>query len=326
MTTASPTSAASKEILAGKEPHALEFGIQVSLTVAGETQTHTFAVEPEVITGRVRDTGTDFDNPDSSLPPDETVADYRFGDDSGIIEFGNGARVEAHLLEFETTDINQVRPVEVQFTLLDAPTSEPPGNDIVTGDRGNDTIDGGGGDDTLLGGRGADTIFGGEGDDVIFGGRGNDAIDGGSGNDLIEGGIGSDTIIGGEGDDEMATDGNNSSGDRFVYTSALDGNDIIDEFDNVTGSRGGVHDTVDLDGLFDSLGATFDDAASRREAIEITQGDFDADGAADDSRLTVDGVADFSITFVNPQDPQAAAYGIGNGTGDFDEIVITNPT
>ena len=120
---------------------------------------------------------------------------------------------------------------------------------------------------------------------------------GGSGPDTIDGGAGDDILIGGGGDD------------TFVYTSITDGNDVIADFVFAV-------DTVDMDALFDALGVAT--AELRADDVKITD-------TAGDGVLTVDGVADFSITFTGEDfggdgtfgqfsAAQLAALGIDVGT------------
>jgi Ca2+-binding RTX toxin-like protein len=98
---------------------------------------------------------------------------------------------------------------------------------------------GDGGDNLLVGNAGANKLLGNAGDDTIQGGGGNDTIDGGDGDDL------------------------------FLYTSKLDGRDVIDNFEGgITGQ-----DVLDLDALFDSLGvATVDravDLIDKGTSVEV---------------------------------------------------------
>lgn len=129
---------------------------------------------------------------------------------------------------------------------------------------------------------------------------------GGSGPDTIDGGDGDDILIGGGGDDMLSGD---TGDDTFVYTSITDGNDVIADFVI-------ADDTVDMDALFDALGVAT--AELRADDVKIT--DTGADGV-----LTVDGVADFSITFTGEDfggdgtfgqfsAAQLAALGIDVGT------------
>jgi Ca2+-binding RTX toxin-like protein len=104
---------------------------------------------------------------------------------------------------------------------------------IITGNAGANKLDGGGGNDTLDGGAGNDSLIGGAADDVLNGGAGVDTLIGGSGNDTMTGGAGNDRIDVSEGNDTV------------LYTSKLDGKDIIDGFAD--------GDVLNLDALFDSL-------------------------------------------------------------------------
>lgn len=83
------------------------------------------------------------------------------------------------------------------------------------------------------------TLTGSDGSDILVGGAGNDTLYGGDGNDILYGGAGNDTLYGGAG------------ADRFVFTdAATDGHDRIMDFNADEGDR------IDLDALFDALGAS----------------------------------------------------------------------
>jgi Ca2+-binding RTX toxin-like protein len=125
---------------------------------------------------------------------------------------------------------------------------------------GTETSSGGasrsGGNDTIYAGAGDDRVYGQEGDDIIIGQAGDDVLSGGSGNDT------------------------------FVYTSVLDGQDIVTDFQ--AGS-----DVVDLDLLLDNLGYA-DGAGARAGAVNV-------DDSSGDTVITVNDtgggvVAGFSIT------------------------------
>jgi large repetitive protein len=111
--------------------------------------------------------------------------------------------------------------------------------DYIFGTMGNDLLHGGAGDDYLNGGDGNDTLYGDAGNDQLIGGAGNDSLSGGSGNDLLNGGTGNDVLAGGSG------------ADTFQFNSVADGHDTITDFQVGTGG-----DTIDLDALFDALGAS----------------------------------------------------------------------
>ena len=110
-----------------------------------------------------------------------------------------------------------------------------------------------------------------DGDDgvVLVGGSGPDTIDGGDGDDILIGGADDDMLSGGTG------------ADTFLYTSTTDGDDTILDF-------GDGADVVDLDALFDALGAG--DTEARADLVKITD---DASGSV----LTISGEGAFSITF-----------------------------
>jgi T1SS-143 domain-containing protein len=178
------------------------------------------------------------------------------------------------------------------------------GIDVIGGGDGNDNITANGGDDHISGGAGADTIQGGEGNDIIVGGNQGelvippnptgsiraadlgDVIDGGAGDDFIIGNEGDDTIEGGAGNDTIDTFG----GDDLVrYNSVLDGNDVIQQFD----ANGADHDTLSLDGLFDSLEATLGDldAAARTARVNIQD-----NGNTEVVQVNIDADAEFELT------------------------------
>jgi Ca2+-binding RTX toxin-like protein len=121
----------------------------------------------------------------------------------------------------------------------------------------------------LVGNAGANKLLGGGGDDVVEGGGGADTIDGGAGNDSLAGGAGNDRLNVGDGDDTV------------LYTSKLDGKDIIDNFDGDK-SVGG-QDVLNLDLLFDSLNVADGDRAGRVSLIDK--------GASVDVRVNADGNA-----------------------------------
>jgi serralysin len=140
------------------------------------------------------------------------------------------------------------------------------GNDVLTGGAGTNYLDGGAGADSLIGAGGvscasyvdsaagltinllapststgdaagdsysnvhnvlgssfSDTIVADNAGDRLYGGLGNDTIIGGSSADAISGGAGRDFLIGGGG------------ADQFIYQSASEGGDTIDDFSKVQG-------------------------------------------------------------------------------------------
>ncbi|WP_375468983.1 hypothetical protein [uncultured Nostoc sp.] len=79
--------------------------------------------------------------------------------------------------------------------------------------------------DNVKGTNQSDTIVGDRQNNLLFGNGGNDIISGGSGNDILTGGNGNDTLTGGLG------------ADKFVFTNALEGVDIIKDFKAVEGDK-----------------------------------------------------------------------------------------
>jgi Ca2+-binding RTX toxin-like protein len=125
----------------------------------------------------------------------------------------------------------------------------------VTGLSAKVTVDHADAGDTL-------TVNGHGGNDAIdasklSGGKIQLVLDGGAGNDTLTGSAGDDTIKGGAGDDRINVGAGN---DSVLYTSALDGRDIINGFD---GDAAGGQDLLDLDALFDGLGVAEADRAGR---------------------------------------------------------------
>jgi Ca2+-binding RTX toxin-like protein len=74
----------------------------------------------------------------------------------------------------------------------------------------------------------------------IAGNAGANALFGGGENDTIDGGGGNDTVTGGAGDDRINV---NAGNDTVLYTSKLDGQDVIDNFD---GNASGGQDALNL--------------------------------------------------------------------------------
>lgn len=93
--------------------------------------------------------------------------------------------------------------------------------DDLYGDAGNDVLFGESGNDALSGGTDDDRLEGGDGHDQLNGGAGEDTLRGGSGNDTLNGGLGDDVLEGGEGVD------------KYVYESATDGMDTINDSDGI---------------------------------------------------------------------------------------------
>jgi Ca2+-binding RTX toxin-like protein len=151
------------------------------------------------------------------------------------------------------------------------------GRDVVTGSAGGDTLDGGSGADILRGGGGSDQLHGGQHNDRLEGGAGKDILIGSSGDDKLLGGLGEDSLLGDQGNDTITGGAGN---DRIFYGSVLDGHDVILDFD---GNPTGGQDTLDLEGLFQSLPVAPADRAGRVSIVDhgATVDVFvDADGKA----------------------------------------------
>ncbi|MEL6584675.1 MAG: hypothetical protein AAFQ36_12645 [Pseudomonadota bacterium] len=80
-------------------------------------------------------------------------------------------------------------------------------------------------------GDGDDVLIGGAEEDRFFGQRGRDALDGGAGDDRLHGNRGADTLTGGQGDDVLT---GGAGADHFVFAKALNGHDLITDFDAET--------------------------------------------------------------------------------------------
>jgi hypothetical protein len=78
---------------------------------------------------------------------------------------------------------------------------------------------------------------------------------------------------------------------------------VIDGFNNL--STDPQHDKVNLKGVFDFLAGSFTQAdkvaslAARKAAVRVEQGDYDADGSADDCLITIMGQPNFGVTLKN---------------------------
>ena len=84
------------------------------------------------------------------------------------------------------------------------------GQNWLYGNGGDDILTGLGGTDILSGGLGADQLYGGLGEDWMYGNEGDDSLYGEAGNDRLQGGAGAD---------------------RYVFDTAVAGNDTIADFD-----------------------------------------------------------------------------------------------
>lgn len=162
-------------------------------------------------------------------------------------------------------------------------------DNVLTGTNVADVINGLGGNDVLLGLAGNDDLIGGDGDDVLRGGDDDDFLDGGSGNDILEGGDGDDILNGGLGIDTVSYE--NASGpvtiDIFIQSGFLPrdtvgaGNDIIVNFENITGSA--FDDTLS--------GDSFNNVIAGLDGADTLNGRFGSDTldySASDAGVTVD--------------------------------------
>ncbi len=126
----------------------------------------------------------------------------------------------------------------------------------------------GGGQESFLASLQSTTVYG----NILAGGDGNDVVVGGSDGDVLQGGAGSDELTGGAG------------ADTFLWT----GTDNVDgtiEHDVITDFNPGEGDQIDLDALFDTLGAN--EPAPSGAHAEVT-----SDGTT--STITVYGSGDTS--------------------------------
>jgi hypothetical protein len=105
--------------------------------------------------------------------------------------------------------------------------------------------------------------------------------------EILVGGTGPDDLFGGGGDDTLT---GGAGADTFHYESIGDGDDTILDFVI-------ADDTVDLDALFDDLGGDFTSGTDAENALARAE-DVNIVGNV----LTIDGVADFSITFAGTSD------------------------
>ncbi len=141
---------------------------------------------------------------------------------------------------------------------------------VINALAGDDVIDA----STLAAGKATLQLFGGAGDDIIFGSAGNDSISGNAGDDVLFGNAGNDT---------------------FLYSSPLDGNDIIADFD---GNAAGGQDVLSLDALFDGLGVAAPNRASHVSVVD--------NGTSVDVSVDLDGNAangfEFAVATLNTAD------------------------
>lgn len=120
------------------------------------------------------------------------------------------------------------------------------GADTLFGNAGNDSLSGGVDRDVLYGGRENDLLLGNDDDDILFGNLDSDTLIGGNGADFLYGGKADDVLFGGDGIDFMSGDlGNDTlTGDAGadVFNASINGGqDVITDFDFVTGDRIGMN-------------------------------------------------------------------------------------
>jgi Ca2+-binding RTX toxin-like protein len=214
------------------------------------------------------------------------------------------------------------------------------GDNTLNGGSGKDQMIGNGGDDTYVvndagdtiteGGAGIDTvqssiafslagtaIIGGDVENltltgtaaisgtgnalanIITGNSGANTLTGNGDDDTLDGSGGNDTVIGGVGDDQI----NVATGHDVVrYTTALDGHDVITNFD---GNASGGQDVLNLDALFDSLAVATADRAGRVTVGPLVGNSVD---------VQVDGVAIATLNLANPADAITVGADVVVGT------------
>lgn len=205
------------------------------------------------------------------------------------------------------------------------------GQDTLSGGDDSDTLYGGDGDDALDGGDGSDKLYGGEGDDSLFGGdwiNGNssdtaDLLDGGAGDDQLNGWEGDDHLFGGAGNDllhgsygtDTLTGG--AGADIFSYTSAIDGNDVILDFNRAEG------DKIDISGSDSNLSGK-DGQTGWWFAGDSYRSDLQSDGRG---QIVViangDGTYTFSAYYANTTTPHIQTI-VNTAMTDTDFIGVTD--
>lgn len=187
------------------------------------------------------------------------------------------------------------------FTEQGTPVSPTPSSDVI------DTADSSytlpeGPHDVVLTASAAQTVTGNNDGDTITSNDDGSTLIGGTGNDTLIAGHGADTLTGGGGDD------------TFVFNDLPWSAGHVTDFDTAT-------DTLDLSGIFHSIGYTGSDPvgdgylAFQSDGHGDTQVYVDNAGASDSSPIlitTLDGVSPSSITGT---DYGYASVGSGGGTG-----------
>ncbi len=176
--------------------------------------------------------------------------------------------------------------------------SGDPGTDL---DFDYDATDGGNSDtaNVVVESQLGSALIGNERDEIVIGSQGADTIAGGAGDDTIAGGAGNDLMYSQEGEDVFHYYGADTAG--VGGAGNTDGDDIIFDFD-------ANDDVINLDALFDALGAG--NAETRADLVNLV-----SDGT--DTTLTVDGASGFSITLDNVD------LGTSDGTLNAADLLTT---
>jgi Ca2+-binding RTX toxin-like protein len=173
--------------------------------------------------------------------------------------------------------------------------------------NGGDSVTGGGGVNWFLGGSGADLMIGSGANDTLSGEQDNDRLIGNGGADSLMGGAGTDTLTGGAGDDILR--GDNGS-DRFVFTSAGDGADTIQDFGPLTGSQPDRIDLSAIDAIPGGLDNAFSFVAVQNGGTVANSVTWQVVGGVTVVRIDADGIAGAEVTIT-------LAGGPSLGAGDF---------
>ncbi|RBI84584.1 calcium-binding protein [Rhodosalinus halophilus] len=196
------------------------------------------------------------------------------------------------------------------------------GRDLMGGGLGDDMMDGESGNDFMGGGQGNDTVMGSDGNDVVNGGAGDDELSGGTGSDTMGGSFNSDLVEGGEGDDDMGGGAgqdtvNAGAGDDSV--GGGEGDDVINGGDGADFlAGGGRDDTIDGGAGDDTInGGDGDDVMTGGDGADQFVYNFFKDGDADVITDYEDGVDNFLIQTVNPNDGTVNIDNGGNGLAGY---------
>ncbi len=155
---------------------------------------------------------------------------------------------------------------------------------------------------------GLENIIGSDFIDTLTGDASANKLSGLGGNDTLTGGGGNDTITGGQGDDTVDV---NLGNDTVRITSALDGKDVINGFDNDATDG---QDVIDLDGLFDSLSV---DSVDRAARVDISTSGGNTLVKVDvDGNLAFDDAGDIQVTIIG------VTSGITKGTAATDDVQL----